>query len=84
MSATSPDDDSEYQTDVTSIEDDAERGLKLQPGLMINDETWGDEPVRPPEFYRAHASQVNKTKITNIFADSTNLQLNRVESEWRQ
>ena len=84
MSATSSDNDSEYQTDGTSVEDDAEEAMRSQPDRLSDDGISEDESVRPPEFYRAHASQVNNTKIPNIYAESTILQFDSVESQWRR
>jgi hypothetical protein len=83
-SATSSDNDSEYQTDGTSVEDDAEEATRSQPDRLSDDGISEDESVRPPEFYRAHASQVNNTKIPNIYAESTILQFDSVESQWRR
>ncbi|PZD23864.1 DUF3435 domain containing protein [Pyrenophora tritici-repentis] len=84
ISTTLSENDSEYQTDSTSIEGDAGNELWSQPDLLSDDGISENEPVRPPEFYRAHASQVNNTKITNIYADSTILQFGNVESQWRR
>jgi hypothetical protein len=84
ISATSSDNDSEYQTDGTSVEDDAEEATRSQPDRLSDDGISEDESVRPPEFYRAHASQVNNTKIPNIYAESTILQFDSVESQWRR
>lgn len=84
MSTTSSDNDSEYQTDGTSVEGDAGNESQPQPDLLSDDGISENESVRPPDFYRAHASQVNNTKITNIYADSTTLQFNSVESQWRR
>ena len=87
MSATSSDNDSEYQTDGTSVEEDAEdaeEATRSQPDWLSDDGISEDESVRPPEFYWAHASQVNNTKIPNIYAESTILQFDSVESQWRR
>jgi hypothetical protein len=83
-STTLSDNDSEYQTDGTSIESDAENESPSQPDLLSGDGISENEPVRSPEFYRAHVSQVNNTKIDKFYADSTILQLNSVESQWWQ
>ncbi|RYN85694.1 hypothetical protein AA0119_g13215 [Alternaria tenuissima] len=78
------DNDAEYQTDSTSIEGDARNESRSRPDLLSDDGFSENELGRPPEYYRAHASQVNNTKITKFYADSTILQFNAVESQWRR
>ena len=51
MSATSSDNDSEYQTDGTSVEDDAVEATRSQPDRLSDDGISEDESVRPLEFY---------------------------------
>jgi hypothetical protein len=80
MSALLSENDSEYQTDDTSAGDDAEQEMASQQDHLNDRGLYGDESVCLPDFYRARASQVNNTEITNIYADSTILQFDSVES----
>ncbi|CAG5188954.1 uncharacterized protein ALTATR162_LOCUS12066 [Alternaria atra] len=83
-SISTSDNNSEYQTDATSTESDAGNESQSQPGVLSNDGMSEDESVRPPEFYREHASRVNNTEIPQFYADSTIRQLNSVELQWRR
>jgi hypothetical protein len=84
MSISTSDNNSEYQTDATSTESDSGNESRSQPDVLCNDGMSADEPVRPPEFYREHASRVNNTETPRFYADSTMRQLESVELQWRR
>jgi hypothetical protein len=56
MSATLLDNKSEYQTNSTSVHNDAGEKLQSQPDLLSNDGISRDKSVCLPEFYQAHAT----------------------------
>ncbi|KAJ5051419.1 hypothetical protein J3E74DRAFT_295818 [Bipolaris maydis] len=74
----------EYVADRTSVESDTGSQPRLLSNLFNDDEISEDEPGLSPDFYRAHANKINGVKTMNIYAESTNLQLNNIESQWRQ
>ena len=82
-STTPSNDDSNNQTDDTSVGDNARDQTRSQPDVLSGDEVSEDEHARSPEFYQTHVNQVNNTKTTNIYANSTTLQFDKIESQWR-
>lgn len=78
------DDDSNYQSNRSSVKDGAEEDLSSKSDRSSDSETCEDEKTHNAEFYRAHADMVNNAPIERIYAYSTTLQLKRVETEWRR
>ena len=72
-STTPSDDDSNQQIDDTSVGDEARDQRLSKRDALSGDEVSEDEHARSPEFYQAHVIQVNNTKTTNIYANSTTL-----------
>ena len=83
-STTPSEDDSNHQTDNTSVGDDARDQPRSQPDVLSGDEASEDEHARSPEFYQTHAILVNNTEPTCIYANSTTVQFNKIESQWRR
>ncbi|KAF2174837.1 hypothetical protein K469DRAFT_685224 [Zopfia rhizophila CBS 207.26] len=68
--------DSEYETDLTRLSlegsDDDVQMKEIHP--------------RPPEYYTAHAEEVNRSDVIKRidYADSTTKQLNKIAEQWRE
>ncbi|KAF2193597.1 C2H2 finger domain protein [Zopfia rhizophila CBS 207.26] len=83
-SSAASDDDSEYVTDLTSVDEDTNGG-DVSDVQMTDEECLQEEHARPPEYYRAHAEDVNKSDVVQIdYADSTMLQFGNIEEQWQR
>ncbi|OCK73812.1 C2H2 finger domain protein [Lepidopterella palustris CBS 459.81] len=77
-------DDPDYVTDLTDVDEDAIEDDKMSD-VQITDEGYLQWQDRPPEYYLAHAEEVNKSDVVRIsYADSSTLQFNGIEEQWRQ
>ena len=63
-SSAASDNDSEYVTDLTSVDEDTNRGDVSN--MQMADEECLQEHAYPPEYYRAHAQNINKLDIIQI------------------
>jgi hypothetical protein len=77
-------DDSNYQSDESNVKDGAEKSLSSESDRSGDSETSEDEKMHDADFYRAHADMVNNAPVARVYADSTTVQLERVETEWRR
>ncbi|KAF2193136.1 hypothetical protein K469DRAFT_715172 [Zopfia rhizophila CBS 207.26] len=83
-SSAASDDDSEYVTDLTSVDEDTDGG-DVSDVQMTDEECLQDKHARPPEYYRAHTEDVNKSDVVQIdYADSTMLQFSSIEEQWQR
>jgi hypothetical protein len=77
-------DNSNYQSDGSNVEDGAKENLSSKSDRSSDSETSEDEKTHDANFYRAHADMVNNAPVARVYAYSTTLQLERVETEWRR
>ncbi|KAJ8110847.1 hypothetical protein OPT61_g6412 [Boeremia exigua] len=80
----SSNDDSEYQTDGTSVDESIAERSRSTFELLSDEDLSKDKPGRRPEFYLAHAKEVNNAPLKSTHAESTMTQMKNVESDWRQ
>jgi hypothetical protein len=52
--------------------------------VLHDEDLSDDEPAHPTAFYLAHADEVNRTPIPNLYAPSTQLQFDKVEALWER
>jgi hypothetical protein len=65
--------------------DSASKEKLLSKADELHDEDLSDnEPTHPTAFYLAHADEVNRTPIPNLYAPSTQAQFAKVEVLWKQ
>ncbi|KAF2180940.1 C2H2 finger domain protein [Zopfia rhizophila CBS 207.26] len=84
-SSTASDDDSQYETDLTSVDDDTDEGDDVSDTEMTDEECLTGKHARPPEYYRTHAEEVNKSEVVQIdYAPKTRKHMDRLKEQWWQ
>jgi len=79
------DDDFEYVTDLTDVDEDTNEGDNASDAQITDEECLQEEQDRPPEYYLTHAEEVNKSDVVRIgYADSGKLHCDGIEEQRRQ
>jgi hypothetical protein len=60
------------------------REAAIKVDVLHDEDLSDDEPAHPTAFYLAHADEVNRTPIPNLYAPSTQLQFDKVEALWER